>query len=1378
MLAHRRLLVILMVTAIALMLSPTAYAQSPVERGWCSTGDCMPPSGDSTLMSTTGPLLSVESAAASEVWVCPSGDCGHPGASYNTIQAGIDAVDAGGTVNVFPGSYNEVASNRYLFNGSGPYQFGLFIGQNKAGITVRGVDASGNPITAYASVAAEVTTNATNSFGYSGIFVEADNVTIAGLRILPNTAGDNKTIEIIGDNFTLRDCHLDINTTDGGSVYFNDWRFNTGTNTSHVQRYTVEENWLEKVSVDIASGAGYSGPVSGRVIRNNLITDNGPWASISFNGSGTGVPWFVYSVGGAVIEGNQFLRGDQHIRARGDYDNSQFDWASYFNNNTFDRAVVVGPNPPGDLRTYSYVSSGYTMNNVRRIGALIQGEVDHAQAGDKVLVAAGTYVEQVIVNQSLTLQGAGASLTHIVAPAAASRAQFTIAESTATFDPVVFAYGGTRAGNAVSGAGVINFAMSDFHVNGNDDAQATPRYVGVLLRNVKPGTVASNTIDGLAPASGNPQTGGIMVYGDSNATVLGNTISSHRRIGIVVTGDWGPLPDPTANIVDNTVTGLGPTGPGSWAENGIQLSYGAAGAIRNNIVSNHSFAGNTAWAASSILVYQAAGTVEVSGNQVTNGQAGIYWVEASGTIKDNQVVVSDPFAVCAPCAGEIDGIIVDPGIGNALIPASPFADDEADKSHDQVMAAPMATAATYNVQVNNNTLTGVASAGSSDTVGLWAIAVSGDTLDFSGAGNTISKWDTGAVFYTDATSTLNVHDFKCNNIYDNNNYGAYDLTTSTADVNVELNWWGAASGPFHSTDNATGTGNAISDGFDFAPWLGAVAPGGCYASATGNFQNITQNTFHATLQDAFDEAAYGDTVVPLLPGPIPGSATVRTNGVTLNLSGRTFTGGSPALIIDADDVTILGPGVLDGWTGSANSSDPAVLVKAGADNFTIDNVEIKRWADGIQIAGAVTSLKVVSNWIHDNTDAGLQVDGAVGGVVTIEGNLFKANGGPGVAYGGSGALDAEYNSWGDLGGPNAGNGDGADSAKVDFDPWTFAEVFVDVNPDTEATQRTVTEVQTFDVKLKVDAAKLYGLAFKLTYDPNVLTLNNLTFAAPWAGRCQALGTLPAGMLAYRCDLQLPTAEYDADGGTIATLTFTPISANLSGNGPWTTLFNLAHLEADTSTSAVGGVKVFVNNAGYGAPSTAARDITDNNDGQIDIVGIARFTGFVDLQGRTNDSGATVQVFGGATIAGATTLAQGTSAASGAYTTNYISPYLLTIGNTYWFQVDAPLYLPTTARATSPSYPTLPTDWQHSKPLSMRPTTALGNVILLGGDATNDNVIDISDAACIGNRYMQSAAPCGSDPGSNADVNGDGTVTMRDLTLMGGNYYRTASPWTP
>ena len=77
------------------------------------------------------------------------------------------------------------------------------------------------------------------------------------------------------------------------------------------------------------------------------------------------------------------------------------------------------------------------------------------------------------------------------------------------------------------------------------------------------------------------------------------------------------------------------------------------------------------------------------------------------------------------------------------------------------------------------------------------------------------------------------------------------------------------------------------------------------------------------------------------------------------------------------------------------------MVKPGADNFILENVEIKGWSDGIHVEGAVESLKIVGNWIHSNTDDGLQVDAAPSGVVTIEGNLFKVNGGVGVEYNGA-----------------------------------------------------------------------------------------------------------------------------------------------------------------------------------------------------------------------------------------------------------------------------------------------------------------------------------------------------------------------------------------
>ena len=349
------------------------------------------------------------------------------------IQPAIDLLDAGGTVYVYPGDYIETAVGRYLFNDSGPHQFGLFIADDKDGISLIGVDDDGVPITNYEDVGAVITTTAKNNFGYSGIFVEGDNVTIQGLEIRDNivngSINNNKTIEVIGDNFTLRHCHISVGAgiQDGGSIYFGDWRFNTSTNTSHIQSYTVENNWLDHgTSVDLANGAGYSGDVDQRKIINNKFTNDGDeyWPFISFNGSGTGVSWFVYSVGGAVISGNDFTynyNGDSyngvgiaHIRARGTYDNTQFDWESYWEDNTFNKAVVFGPNPPSELGTYSYTSGSATFNDVRRIGVEIATEVKQADNGHKVLAKKGTYTHPVNINKSLVVESEDGSAETIL----------------------------------------------------------------------------------------------------------------------------------------------------------------------------------------------------------------------------------------------------------------------------------------------------------------------------------------------------------------------------------------------------------------------------------------------------------------------------------------------------------------------------------------------------------------------------------------------------------------------------------------------------------------------------------------------------------------------------------------------------------------------------------------------------------------------------------------------------------------------------------------------------------------------------------------------------------------------------------------------------
>jgi|GEM_PF-1283423 len=330
---------------------------------------------------------------------------------FSTIQAAIDAALAGDTIKVYPGNYSETASGRTVLAGTslaqGPYQFGLFFPNSKPGIKLVGVNSAGIPITdANSSELPVITTNATNSFGASGIWVEAADVVIQGFKIGDNASGNNKTIEVVADNFTLQ--YVKTVTSDGGSIYLNDWT----TAADVIKSYHILDNqFTDGASVDISSGAGLTGLVTDReILRNTFDLKNYGWNGVSFNGSNTGVPWFVASVGGAVIKNNHFSNSNQYIRTRGDVDSSQFDWQSYWNDNTYDLKVVALKNAASfDLQDYSYTSGSYTFLNAKRIGSKIQEELDHSGVNNTLLVGAGTYklASQIRISKGLTVIGEG-----------------------------------------------------------------------------------------------------------------------------------------------------------------------------------------------------------------------------------------------------------------------------------------------------------------------------------------------------------------------------------------------------------------------------------------------------------------------------------------------------------------------------------------------------------------------------------------------------------------------------------------------------------------------------------------------------------------------------------------------------------------------------------------------------------------------------------------------------------------------------------------------------------------------------------------------------------------------------------------------------------
>lgn len=569
-----------------------------------------------------------------------------PATAKKTIQAAIDAVDAGGQVRVMPGDYHETAPNSAPTTIGGTYQFGLFFESAKPGITMLGVTAADVDITDATATLATITTDATNSFGTDGIFVEAANTTIQGVKIGPNlnAFGDNKTIEVVADNFALRNSMTSV--PGGGSIYINDF----STSGTVVQSYHVVGNaFTDGTHVDISSGAGNTGPVAGREILGNTFNlGNNGYNAISFNGSG-GVAWFVTPVGGAIIKNNSFANSTQYIRARGVYAETEFDWASFWNDNTYDKgAVALVTQAPFDVRSYSYS----TFTNVRRIAGMIQGAVDVASIGDTVLAKAGTYNESVSITRPLTLTGAGMGATvlqgaHTGNGIALASGVNNVTVSNLTVQGFVNGIalaGGTTSDNltfanvaAISnddnglflpGAALSNVALTG--VNSSDNGFNGSGRRGVYFTDgtktnisITGGTFDRNALVGIDLNDGSV----------SGITIMGNEVVGNGDSGIGVLGATGP----GANLIDhNTVINNGRFG----IEIKNATGNGAAGGpgsvvVSSNMVTRNIAATNTKDYAGIAVFRRAVGPLNAdqpSGVVVTgNGVSGYHRMPLGST---------------------------------------------------------------------------------------------------------------------------------------------------------------------------------------------------------------------------------------------------------------------------------------------------------------------------------------------------------------------------------------------------------------------------------------------------------------------------------------------------------------------------------------------------------------------------------------------------------------------------------------------------------------------------------------------------------------------------------------------------------------------------
>ncbi|MBI2303319.1 MAG: carboxypeptidase regulatory-like domain-containing protein [Chloroflexi bacterium] len=204
------------------------------------------------------------------------------------------------------------------------------------------------------------------------------------------------------------------------------------------------------------------------------------------------------------------------------------------------------------------------------------------------------------------------------------------------------------------------------------------------------------------------------------------------------------------------------------------------------------------------------------------------------------------------------------------------------------------------------------------------------------------------------------------------------------------------------------------------------------------------------------------------------------------------------------------------------------------------------------------------------------------------------------------------------------------------------------------------------------------------------------------------------------------------------------TATASPGGPYTILdvpsgtnYVTAFLDANDNLDADPGEPL----ASFANPiSVSSGATTPNINITLDDTPMGLMAGTVDLQGRSDENGASVVL--SSPILTATSVSDGF----------------------FFFIAPAGRHDIT---ATMAGY--LPVSWQGAMVTTdIITVTVVPTQTLLGGDADNDGDIDIFDLVLVGANFGQSVPPAD----TRADINGDKTVNIYDITLVGINYGRS------
>ena len=465
----------------------------------------------------------------------------------------------------------------------------------------------------------------------------------------------------------------------------------------------------------------------------------------------------------------------------------------------------------------------------------INGAIGKASPSDTIKVAAGIYDEQVVINKSLTLQGAGSKT--IIKPSSAAKLTTVLS--------------GVYGGGTIQVAAIVVANVADgtpvtlkkLKVDGeNITAQPTgANYVAGIFYGETGGTVDTVSVVNMTVGVTGDAVRGYGFYLSAVTNTVSveiekSDISKYDKNGINAHGDHL-----TANIHHNVLIGRGPLPVGDEVQNGVLITDGAVGTINANLIKNMAYISEEWWSTGILFV---GGDGTAKGNVITDCQIGVLYQDGDGVAEDNivsggsvgRVGLWAQYTVLGSWEVTFEGNKV-----TGIDDSNPTTGLVSHYDTGAIGAQSWNAGVSLALSIEDNWLMGN---GTTKADGIYI----GDILAYGPAGsitstitgNTISKWENGIHLVssvaagstiTGNTITNNVGDgsgihieaavdatqveVHFNNIDGNETYGIYNGNAGLLDA--EKNWWGSPKGP--SLDSTVCRGDKVSDNVDFTPWL-------------------------------------------------------------------------------------------------------------------------------------------------------------------------------------------------------------------------------------------------------------------------------------------------------------------------------------------------------------------------------------------------------------------------------------------------------------------------------------------------------------------------------------------------------------------------------